>query len=288
MKRHPIKLMAAAVIGLGLGLPATADAAGSIDVPDHEFTFDGIFGTFDRMQLQRGLQVYREVCAACHGLHLISFRHLGDGPARGNNSGGLGYGEDEVKAIAAEYTIVDGPDDDGEMFERDGLPFDHFPSPYPNDKAAAAVNNGAIPPDLSLIAKARAYGPDYLYHLLIGYEEPPAGIEVPGGQAYNRYYPGNLHIETGETDDKGEPKLEHVPGGLFSMSQPLWEDGVEYQDGTPATIEQQAEDVSAFLMWTAEPMLEDRKRMGIKTLIFLIVLTALFYAIKRQVWAKLH
>lgn len=287
MSRRSVRLLAAAALSLGLSAPATVHAAGAIDVPDHEFSFDGIFGSFDRDQLQRGFQVYREVCSVCHGLRQISFRHLGDGPASGNNSGGLGYGEDEVKAFAAEYVVVDGPNDEGEMFERDGLPFDYYPSPFPNRKAAEAANNGAYPADLSLMAKARAGGADYIYHLLIGYTEAPSGVDV-GALNYNRYFPGNLMVDTGEVDDEGNPVLEKVPGGLIAMAQPLWEDGVEYQDGTPATIEQMAEDVSAFLMWTAEPMLEDRKRMGIKVIIFLVVLTALLYAIKRQVWAKLH
>ena len=282
------RLLAAVVVSLGLSVPQAAQAAGAIDVPDHDFSFDGIFGTFDRMQLQRGFQVYREVCSVCHGLRLISFRNLGDGPDSGNNSGGLGYTQEQVKAFAAEYTIVDGPNDEGEMFERAGLPFDHYPSPFPNRQAAEFANGGAYPSDLSLMAKARAGGADYIYYLLIGYTDPPAGVDV-GALNYNRYFPGTLTVDTGRIDeDTGEPILEPVPGGLIAMAQPLWEDSVVYQDGTPATVEQMAEDVSAFLMWTAEPMLEDRKRMGIKVLIFLVVLTALFYAIKRQVWAKLH
>ncbi len=282
------RLLAAAVLSLGLSVPQAAQAAGAIDVPDHDFSFDGIFGTFDRMQLQRGFQVYREVCSVCHGLRLISFRNLGDGPDSGNNSGGLGYTQEQVKAFAAEYTIVDGPNDEGEMFERAGLPFDHYPSPFPNRQAAEFANGGAYPSDLSLMAKARKGGADYIYYLLTGYIDPPAGVDV-GALHYNRYFPGTLTVDTGRIDDEtGEPILEPVPGGLIAMAQPLWEDSVVYQDGTPATVEQMAEDVSAFLMWTAEPMLEDRKRMGIKVLIFLVVLTALFYAIKRQVWSKLH
>ncbi len=288
LKFGPGRLLAAAVLSLGIGMPQAAHAAGAIDVPNHDFSFDGIFGTFDRMQLQRGFQVYREVCAACHGLRLISFRNLGDGPDSGNNSGGLGYNADQVKAFAAEYFVVDGPNDEGEMFERAGLPFDHFPSPFPNRKAAEFANGGAYPPDLSLMAKARANGSDYLYFLLTGYTDPPAGVD-PGNLYYNRYFPGSLEIPTGEIDeDTGEPIMEKVPGGLIAMAPPLFDDGVEYQDGTAATVEQQAEDLAAFLMWTAEPMLEDRKRMGIKVLIFLLVLTALFYAIKRQVWSKMH
>ncbi|MEO3428467.1 cytochrome c1 [Pelagibius sp. CAU 1746] len=222
-------------------------------LPQMEWSFDGPFGTFDRPAMQRGLQVYREVCSACHSLKYVAFRNLSD----------LGYDEDEIKAIAAEYTVVDGPNDEGEMFEREGRPSDYFPSPFPNDKAAAASNGGAAPPDLSLMAKARMGGPTYLYALMTGYEEPPA--DFPGDN-YNLYFPGHQ----------------------IAMAAPLFEDGVSYADGTPATVEQMAKDVSHFLMWTAEPKLEDRKGMGIKVLIFLVVFTGVLYAAKRKVWADVH
>ncbi len=222
-------------------------------LPHVEWSFDGPFGTFDRAALQRGLQVYREVCAGCHSLKYIAFRDLA----------ALGYDEDELKAIAAEYTVTDGPDDEGEMFEREGRPSDYFPSPFPNDKAAAASNGGAAPPDLSLMAKARVGGPTYIHGLLTGYEEPPA--DFPGDN-YNLYFPGHQ----------------------IAMAPPLFEDGVAYADGTPATVDQMAKDVSHFLMWTAEPKLEARKGMGIKVLIFLLVFTGVLYAAKRKVWADVH
>jgi len=222
-------------------------------LPEISWSFDGPFGTYDRAALQRGLQVYREVCSTCHGLKYIAFRNLAD----------LGYDEEELKALAAEYTVTDGPDDDGEMFEREGQPSDYFPEPFPNEKAAAAANGGAAPPDLSLMAKARMGGATYIYALLIGYEDPPADFQ---GDNYNVYFPGHQ----------------------IAMPPPLFEDGVTYADGTPATVEQQARDVSHFLMWTAEPKLEDRKGMGLKVLIFLVVFTGVLYAVKRKVWSDVH
>lgn len=249
------KLLSVAVAVLSLG-GGTAQAAEGAPIPDHDWSFEGIFGTFEDHQLQRGFQVYREVCAGCHGLRLVAFRNLA----------ALGYDEEAIKALAAEYTFTDGPDDQGEMYEREGLPSDRFPSPFPNEKAAAAANNGAAPPDLSLIAKARKGGPDYTRALLIGYEEPPADAELPEGASYNVYFPGNQ----------------------IAMPSPLFEDAVEFADGTPASVEQMATDVAAFLMWAAEPNLESRKAMGLKVLIFLVVFTGVLYAAKRKIWTGLH
>jgi ubiquinol-cytochrome c reductase cytochrome c1 subunit len=206
--------------------------------------------------MQRGLQVYREVCSACHGLKYIAFRNLE----------ALGYGEEEIKAMATEYTIADGPNDDGDMFERPGRPSDYFPSPFANDKAAAAANNGAAPPDLSLMAKARPGGPDQIRALMLGYEDPPAGVEAMEGLHFNIYFPGNQ----------------------IAMAAPLSEGAVEYADGTEATVEQMATDVANFLMWTAEPYLEERHSMGIKVILFLLVFTGILYAAKRKVWSDLH
>jgi ubiquinol-cytochrome c reductase cytochrome c1 subunit len=235
--------------------PAKA-AEEAIELPQLEWSFDGPFGTYDRHALQRGLQVYREVCSVCHSLKYVAFRNLAD----------LGYTEDEIKAIAAEYIVTDGPNDDGDMFERPGAPSDYFPSPFPNDKAAAAANGGAAPPDLSLMAKARADGPNYVHALLVGYEEPPAEFDLAEGTNYNAYFPGHQ----------------------IAMAQPLYEDSVAYADGTPASIDQMAADVSHFLMWAAEPKLEDRKGTGIKVLIFLVVFTGVLYAVKRKVWKDVH
>jgi len=239
-----------------------------------EWSFAGPFGTYDKAQLQRGLKVYKEVCSACHSMDLVAFRTLED----------LGYSEAQVKAFAAEYTIEDGPNDDGDMFERPGLPSDYFTPPFPNMQAAAASNGGAAPPDFSLIAKARGVergfptfifdiftqyaenGPDYIYSLLTGYdEEPPAGMEIAEGTHYNPYFIG---------------------GKSLAMAAPLSDDQVTYDDGAPQTVDQYARDVSAFLMWAAEPHLEDRKKTGFRVMVFLILFAGLMYATKRRVWAN--
>ena len=253
--RTRAKTALGALLGLVLGA-TSAPAAEGIEIPAQDWSFDGPFGLFDRAQLQRGLQVYREVCSGCHGLKYVAFRNLAD----------LGYNEDQIKAFAAEATITDGPNDDGEMFEREGRPSDYFPSPFPNDKAAAAANNGAVPPDLSLMAKARFGGPDYIHALLTGYEEPPAEFSVMEGLNYNAYFPGHQ----------------------IAMAQPLNDDSVEYADGTEASLDQEARDVAAFLMWTAEPKLENRKTAGIWVLMFLLFATGVTYAAKKRIWADLH
>ena len=253
MKKLSIGVAAVLLFGLQAG---AAPAAEGKELPERDWSFSGIFGQFDRGAMQRGLQVYREVCSGCHGLRFIAFRNLA----------ALGYGEDEIKAIAAEYSIVDGPNDEGEMFERPGRPPDRFPSPFPNDKAAAASNNGAVPPDLSLIVKARTGGADYIHGLLTGYADPPADLEILEEQNYNLYFPGNV----------------------TAMAPPLFEDAVEYGDGTLATEEQMATDLTTFLAWAAEPEMEERKSMGIGVMLFLLVFTGVLYAVKRKVWADLH
>lgn len=254
MKMTKLRAILAA-LALGVSAPAFA-AGGDIQIPSHDWSFEGPFGTFDRAELQRGYQVYKEVCAACHAMKYVAFRNLRD----------IGFTEAEVKALAATFEVTDGPNDSGEMFQRPALPQDKFPSPFPNEKAARAANGGAYPLDLSLIAKARAGGPEYLRALLIGYQDAPAGVEVGEGLQYNAYFPGHQ----------------------IAMPKPLNEDQVTYADGTKASVEQMAHDVSAFLMWAAEPKLEDRKRMGLKVMIFLVVLTGLFFAAKKRIWAKLH
>ncbi len=238
--------------------PASASAAGGeeIHIPDTRFSFDGIFGTYDRASAQRGFQIYKEVCANCHAMHLLSYRNLR----------ALGLTEAQVAAIAATVQIQDGPNDEGQMFERPGRPSDRFRSPFPNPQAARAANNGALPPDLSVIAKARAGGADYLYALLTGYGDPPAGVTVMEGMNYNRYFPGHQ----------------------IAMAAPLNEGQVEFSDGTPSTLENMARDVSTFLQWAAEPELEERRAMGIKIILFLTVLAGLAYAVKRKIWADVH
>lgn len=243
-------VIAAAILG---GVSAGPAAASEIEIPDQEWSWSGPFGTFDKAQLQRGLQVYTEVCATCHSLRLVAYRNIA----------ALGYNEDEIKAYAANYEVQDGPDDDGEMFTRVALPSDRFVPPFPNDNAARASNNGAFPPDLSLMTKARKNGTNYLYALMIGYaEEAPENVELGEGMAYHNYFIGNQ----------------------IAMPQPLYGEDVEYADGTEATLEQEAKDVTAFLAWAAEPEMEQRKSMGIGVLIFLSGLLVMVIAVKKAVW----
>ena len=227
-------------------------ATTNVELMKQNWPFDGIFGRFDESSLQRGFQVYREVCAACHGIRHISYRDLK----------GIGYTNDEIKVIAADYEVKDGPNDDGEMFEREARPSDKFVGPYENDKIARLANNGAYPPDLSLIVKARADGANYLYSLLNGYKEFPDNFEASEGMYYNEFYPGNQ----------------------IAMPSPLMDDIVEYSDGTEATQSQIAKDVTSFLAWTAEPELEERKSLGVKTLFFLILITIMLLGVKRKIW----
>ena len=244
--------------------------------PEMSWSFAGPFGTFDRGQLQRGLKVYKESCAACHSMNLVAFRTLE----------GLGYSEGQVRALAAEYEVQDGPNADGEMFMRPALPSDHFPAPFPNEEAAAASNNGAAPPDFSLIAKARGVergfptfvfdvftqyaegGPDYIHALLTGYgEEPPAGMEIAEGTHYNPYF---------------------IAGKSLAMPKPIEDGAVAYDDGSPETVEQYSKDVAAFLMWAAEPHMEDRKKTGFRVMVFLVLFAGLLYLTKRKIWSAVH
>ena len=221
-----------------------------------DWSFSGPFGTFDKAAMQRGFQVYNEVCAGCHSMKLIAFRNFAD----------LGYNEAEIKALAAQYEVQDGPNDDGEMFMRPAIPADRMPSPYANDNAARAGNNGALPPDLSLIAKARPNGPNYLYSLLSSYENAPNDKEVPDGMYYNAAYPGHL----------------------IAMPQPLYGDDVEYSDGAATSIEAVSADLTQFLMWAAEPKMEVRKRTGVAAVFFLSIFVIFSYLAKRRIWADVH
>lgn len=259
-------------------LATAASAAEGIEAPPRvNWSFSGPFGTFDRAQLQRGLKVYREVCQACHGMNLVSFRNLSE-------PGGPGFTPAQAAVVAAEYTIKDGPNDAGDMFERPGRVADRFPSPFPNENAARAANGGAYPPDLSVIAKGRTYergfpwfifdiftlyqeqGPDYLHAILTGYQDAPQGFELPPGAHYNKYFPGHA----------------------LGMPNPLSDGQVTYDDGSPTTVDQYSKDVTAFLMWAAEPHMEARKRIGFQVIIFLIVLSGLLYFTKKKVWADVH
>ena len=229
-------------------------AGEKLDYPQLDWSFLGLTGTFDRASQQRGLQVYKEVCSGCHGLRLLAYRNLK----------AIGYNDDEIKAFASENS-VNSFNDDGEVVEREARASDKFVSPYPNEQAARAANGGAYPPDLSLIIKARSDGANYLHALLTGYVDAPAEQKVPDGMYFNKYYPGKL----------------------IGMPQPLYEDGVEYADGTKATPDQMAKDVTAFLAWASEPEMEDRKRLGISVILFLLVLTILSYLAMKQIWAPI-
>ena len=272
-------VLKSAIVAVSLVVAGIAPAAAADGEAPHieiqKWTFGGVFGHYDRAQLQRGYQIVKENCSSCHSLKYVSFRNLGE-------AGGPEFSEAEVKALAAEIEVIDGPDDAGDMFERPGLPSDKFPSPFDNDNAARASNGGALPPDLSVIAKSRSYhrgfpgwaidifsgyqehGADYLYALLTGYKDAPADKAMADGMSYNVAFPGHQ----------------------IAMPAPLSEDIVEYNDGTPATVEQMARDVTSFLMWAAEPHLEARKRMGFQVIIFLFIFAGLLYATKRKIWSR--
>ena len=277
---------AAICAALAVASSQTSLAAGgpAIKIERQDWTFGGMFGYYDQLQLQRGFKVYQSVCAACHGMNLMFYRNLGQ-------PGGPEFPEAVVRQIAAEATVRDGPNDEGEMFERPGIPSDRFVWAFRNEKEAAAANNGVMPPDLSVIAKARTIesdaawymfpfemlrdiftqyqeaGPDYIYALLTSYaDEPPAGFELAPGTAYNAVYPGNQ----------------------IAMANPLADGLVEYGDGTPETVQQYAKDVTAFLAWAAEPHLEERKKMGLRVILYLTILTLLLYLSKRALWRNVE
>ncbi len=240
-------------------LPAQAaeEAKAEHHLPHLDWSFNGPFGTYDRAALQRGFLVYKQVCSACHGLDKMYYRHLG----------ALGYSDAQIKTIAAEVTVTDGPNDEGEMFERPGRPSDKVKNPFPNAKAAMFANNGALPPDLSLITKARHGGADYVYGILTGYTDPPEGMKLLEGQHYNKVKDGNI----------------------IAMPKPLSDGQVAYEDAaTPQTVDQYAKDVAQFLTWAAEPEMEQRKRMGVKVSIFLALFAAIMYGVKRKIWSNAH
>jgi len=274
-RRGIVVACALASLGLITARPAVAQEADA--PPLQHWSFAGPFGLYDTAQLQRGFKIYREVCSTCHSLKLLAFRNLAD-------PGGPSFSEAQAATIAAGFQVTDGPNDKGEMFQRPGKISDHFPPPFANDQAARAALGGGLPPDLSVIAKARGYergfpwfifeafteyqeaGPDYIHAILNGYTDPPAGFVLPPGGQYNKYFPGRA----------------------IAMPKPLSDGQVEYTDGTPTTVDQYGRDVAAFLMWAAEPTLDARKRLGFQVMIFLIVLTALLYFTKRRVWHAVH
>jgi ubiquinol-cytochrome c reductase cytochrome b/c1 subunit len=260
--------LAATLSILGMQAASAQDAP-----PRQSWSFSGPFGIYDQAQLQRGFKIYREVCSTCHSLNLLSFRNLAD-------PGGPGFTAAQAAAIAATFQVTDGPNDRGKMFQRPGGIADHFPPPFPNDNAARAALGGKLPPDMSVLAKARGYdwgfpwfvldafrmyqedGSDYIHAILNGYTDPPPGVALPPGGQYNKYF----------------------PGGAIGMPKPLSDDQVEYTDGTPTTVDQYGRDVAAFLMWAAEPKLDERKQLGFQVMIFLIVFAGLLYFTKKKVW----
>lgn len=264
-------------LALAAALWTVATSSASAQEPDapprQHWSFAGPFGIYDRAQLQRGFKVYREVCANCHSLKLLAFRNLAD-------LGGPGFTEAQAAAIAASFQVTDGPNDQGQMFQRPGRISDYFPPPFPNDQAARAALGGKLPPDMSVLAKARSYewgfpqfifdaftayqedGPDYIHAILNGYADAPSGFTLPPGTQYNKYFPGNA----------------------IGMPKPLSDGQVDYTDGTPTTVDQYGKDVAAFLMWAAEPKLIERKRLGFQVMVFLIVFTGLLYFTKKRVW----
>ena len=233
-------------------------SAETIDPIKVNWSFKELTGKFDRASLQRGFQVYKEVCASCHSMQYLSYRNLGE-------PGGPEFTQEEVKAIAASVEIEDGPDSQGEMFTRPGKPSDKFKSPYPNVEASTVANGGAYPPDMSVLVKARPGGADYMYSVLVGYEEPPAGMKLDDGVYYNKY----------------------MIGQKIKMASPLLEGIVEYSDGTEATVDQMAKDVTTFLAWAAEPELEVRHKLGIKVIIYLLLLTILVYLSMKKIWSRI-
>jgi ubiquinol-cytochrome c reductase cytochrome b/c1 subunit len=268
-----LRAIGALALAASLSILGVQGASAQDAPPRQSWSFSGPFGIYDQAQLQRGFKIYREVCSTCHSLKLLAFRNLAD-------PGGPGFTDAQATAIAATFQVTDGPNDQGEMFQRPGTLADYFPPPFPNDNAARAALGGKLPPDMSVLAKARGYdwgfpwfildafrmyqedGPDYIHAILNGYEKPPAGFALPPGGQYNKYF----------------------PGGAIGMPKPLSDGQVEYTDGTPTTVDQYGKDVAAFLMWAAEPKLDERKRLGFQVMLFLIVFAGLLYFTKKKVW----
>ncbi len=272
------ELMTAGVLAAALAvgtIPARAQEA--VAPPLQHWSFAGPFGQYDPEQLQRGFKIYREVCSNCHSLKLLSFRNLAD-------PGGPGFTQAQAAAIAATFQVTDGPNDQGQMFQRPGKISDYFPPPFANDQAARAALGGGLPPDMSTLAKARGYdrgfpwfvfeafteyeegGPDYIHAILNGYTDPPKGFVLPPGTQYNKYFPGHA----------------------IAMPKPINDGQVKFTDGTPETVDQYGRDVAAFLMWASEPKLDERKRLGFQVMIYLIVLSALLYFTKKKIWHEVE
>lgn len=256
-----LRSMIAGVLMGGLAIATSAvgpaQAAGDAPTPPAQnWSFDRIFGTFDLAAAQRGFQVYSEVCSACHSMRLLSYRDLA----------GIGLTNDQIKAIAAAVTVPQGLDDQGAPKEGPGTPASRFKRPFPNDVAARAGNNGALPPDLTLLSNAYLNGPDYIYGVLTGYSDPPAAFTLMDGMSYNKYFVGHQ----------------------IAMPKPLSDGQVTYADGTTSSVEQMARDVVTFMTWAANPEMVERKQMGVRVILFLLLMTCVTYAVKRKIWADVH
>jgi ubiquinol-cytochrome c reductase cytochrome c1 subunit len=272
-------LLIAAVAGLAFAAqPALAAGGESKPLRNGGFSFEGPFGSFDQGQLQRGYKVYRESCASCHGMELMYFRTLAEPGGPFYDSHQVSPAENRfVKALAAQAQIADIDTETGEPIMRDGTAADRFPSPYPTATAAAAANGGAAPPDLSVMAKARAGGANYIYSLLTGYEAIPTGLQIRPGQYYNAYMAGDL--------TPFMPEGAHVPpGGFIAMPTPLTDGQVTYDDGTVASVDQMSRDVAAYIAWASDPKQVQRKQAGLGVLIFLFIFAGITYVSYRRVW----
>ena len=256
--KKTVKLLFFLTLLLNFSYPKVI-AASTPDFLKVDWSFKSFFGKFDRASLQRGYQVYNEVCASCHSVKYLSYRNLAE-------KGGPEFSEEEAKAIASNFEVTDGPDSTGEMFTRPARLSDKFVMPYANEEEAKAANGGAYPPDMSVLVKARKGGADYIYSLLLGYEDPPADVKLDDGVYYNKYMYGNK----------------------IKMSAPLMDEIVEYSDGTKATSEQMAKDVVSFLMWAAEPHLEQRHKFGFRVIIYLVIISVLVYFSMKKIWSRIE
>ena len=272
------KAIALAALGLILSTGPAAAAGSQAAMKEVDWSFSGPFGKFDTAQVQRGYKVYREVCSSCHAMSLLYFRNLGQ-------KGGPFYDPEfknpndnpYVKSLAKDVQVNDIDSDTGDVIQRAGIAADKFHSPYPNEPAARASNGGALPPDLSVIIKARDDGANYVYSILTGYQQPPVGLKVGAGQHYNPYMPGDM---TSAWTGKG-----HAPvGGFIAMPPPLAPGKVTFDDGKPSTVEQQARDVVAFLAWASDPKATERKQFGLGAMIYLLIFSVLLYFSYKRIW----
>ena len=257
--RKLIKFLIILPFIIQLNFNCAKSAEENVKLLEQNWSFKSFFGTFDRASLQRGYQVYTEVCASCHSLKHLSYRNLAE-------EGGPEFSIEQAKAIASNFEVTDGPNSDGEMFTRPAKLSDKFVNPYANIEEAKLSNGGAYPPDMSVLLKARAGGADYIYSVLLGYEDPPEGMELDDGVYYNKFMYGNK----------------------IKMPQQLYDDLVTYADGTPATPEQMAKDVTTFMAWTAEPKLEQRHKFGFRVISYLIILTILVYFSMKKIWSRIE